>query len=48
MLFGSDFFKIFRLVVGILRLFSEIFGNGKDAEALDMALNGDKKPVKKQ
>jgi len=44
MLFGSDFFKIFRLVVGIMRLLSEIFGNGKDAEALDEALNGSKKP----
>jgi len=44
MLFGSDFFKVFRLVIGIMRLLSEIFGNGKDAEALDSALNGDKKP----
>lgn len=46
MIFGSDFFKIFRFVVAIMRLISEIFGNGADAEALDEALNGGKKPEK--
>lgn len=48
MLFGNDFFKIFRLVVGIMRLLSEIFGNGEDAEQLDIALNGKPKKPKNQ
>lgn len=46
-MFGKDFFKIAQLVIGIIRLITQIFGNGTEEEDLENAINGTKNPVKK-
>lgn len=34
-MFGSDFFKVFRFVIAIIRLIVEIFGTDEDKEELN-------------
>lgn len=35
MIFGKDFFKIFNLIIQILRLFGRVFGDKEDKQAVD-------------
>lgn len=35
MIFGKDFFKIFNLVIQIIRLFGRVFGDDEDKKAVD-------------
>ena len=37
-MFGSDFFKVMKFVVALLRLLAEIFGN--DQDKIDAEANG--------
>jgi len=35
MIFGKDFFKIFNLVIQIIRLFGRVFGDDEDKKAVE-------------
>lgn len=44
MIFGSDFFKIFNLIIQIMRLFGRVFGDADDKKAVDESVKRSANP----